>query len=264
MADYVKLRTHVRDHGRFLEAGAAARDLWTWGMLYAGALETDGEIPMAAVMSSPWGYGSKRNVTLAKRLVDVGLWERTERGWRVLRWKDQGNLTKADLEAKRNEDRSRKAEWRKRRVSDACPVVTPLSVPSGTDVSFPSSTSTSTSDLSLERESPRGRPEWFDDACATVEMNTGETIDRGAAWLRYEGHRSKERKPMSAPDARYWLVTVDVREAQRDRAERQRRDAADRSRRDGPPPPPKPTAEQAKRFNEQMVAVVLGKAKVGT
>lgn len=260
MADYVKLRTHIVTHERFLEAGAAARDLYVWGMLYAGQLETDGAIPMVALLASPWGAGGKSNIKLAQRLVDVGLWERTDKGFVVLRWTEQGNATKAELQAAREAARER---MRRRRSPEArSPDVranferTHDELPVGEVPSF-----TSTCIGSGSREGVQGeRPAWFDDAVATVEMNTGQKIDVGKAWLRYEGHRTKERKPMSAADARYWLVTVDVREAERDQAEARRRDAADRSRREGPPQAPKPSPEQARKFNADLAAAITAAA----
>ncbi len=105
--DYVKKRTHIINHPRFLEAGALARDLYDWGMLYAGQLETDGEIATVAVLTSPWGAGGKKNAAVAERLVEVGLWERTPTGFRILRWTEQGNVTKAQLEADRKAARER-------------------------------------------------------------------------------------------------------------------------------------------------------------
>jgi hypothetical protein len=106
--DWVKLRTHVIDHPRFLEVGTAARDLWTWGMLYSGEHELDGKLPMVSVMTSAWGRGDRANVKLASTLVEAGLWERTENGYLILRWSEQGNLTKAQLSADREAARSRK------------------------------------------------------------------------------------------------------------------------------------------------------------
>ncbi len=140
MADYVKKRTHIINHPRFLEAGAVARDLYDWGMLWAGQLETDGEIPMSALLASPWGAGGKRNVVIAQKLVDVGLWERTDTGFRILKWSEQGNVTKAELVAKREFDRARKARQRASRSSD-CPSPESQRCPTGTPQGFPSSPS---------------------------------------------------------------------------------------------------------------------------
>src|SRR5262245_44197983 len=112
MADFIKLRTHVTGHVRFLEAGSVARDLYVWGMLWSGQQEADGEIPMAASLVSPWGAGGKRNVVVAQKLVEVGLWDRTNTGYRIRKWSEQGNVTKAELESKRRFDRERKARQR--------------------------------------------------------------------------------------------------------------------------------------------------------
>lgn len=106
--NWVKVLTHIRDHERFLLAGPVARDLWLWGMLYAGGFETDGEIPMVAVMSAAWGEGGQANVVVAAKLVEVGLWERTDAGYRVLRWAEQGNATRAELEAEREAAKARR------------------------------------------------------------------------------------------------------------------------------------------------------------
>ncbi len=110
---------------------------------------------------------------------------------------------------------------------------------------------------------PSTRPSWFDDACDTVEMQTGETIDRPAAWLGYYGHRAspESAKGMSRPDALYWLTKVDVRDAKKDRqaaADKRAREAKwdrDRERQRGPAPgdpPPKPTAAESKAFADEL------------
>lgn len=265
MADYVKKRTHIINHVRFLDAGPVARDLYDWGMLWSGQQETDGQIPMSALLVSPWGAGGKRNVVVAAKLVLVGLWERTDTGFAICKWAEQGNVTKSELVEKRQVDRDRKAAYRKRQ-SEPCPSGTPLGTIDGT----PGGVRTDSLPLPLplplsesgSREGMQGEtepPEWFIGAIATVEMATGATIEPGAAWLRYQGHRSSNGKPMSAPDARYWLTTVDVREAQKDRLEAARvkeRDAKfDRARAGGSAPgdpPPKQTAAQSKAFNDEL------------
>lgn len=150
--DYIKKRTHIINHPRFANAGAHARDLYDWGLLHCGLLETDGEIAMVSVLDSSWGYGGKANVKAATRLVEVGLWERTDLGYRVLKWSEQGNMTKADLQAKRAHDREKKRKQRLGPKSEVCPpgVPRPLSEGIGT------CTSTSLSDLDLgEGESAR-------------------------------------------------------------------------------------------------------------
>jgi hypothetical protein len=210
MADYVKKRTHIINHVRFLEAGAIARDLYDWGMLWSGQQETDGEIPMAVVLASPWGAGGKKNVVVAQKLVDVGLWDRTDSGYRIRKWAEQGNVTKLELVERRQFDRDRKAKQRKR-VSDPCPTGTPT----GTPVDFPSSTfnSSSGSGSSLGRDTDPDRsptqPEWWLGAIASAEQAVGGTIDQpGARWLEYDAARERRGWSRNHRDAVGWLTTV--------------------------------------------------------
>lgn len=159
--DYVIARTHVVDHERFLDAGSQARDLWLWGMLYAGKHESDGAISMSAVLASPWGYGGKANIKAATRLVEVGLWERTEKGFQILKWEEMGNKTKAQLEEAREVARKKKANQRVRlsRPDSSPPPSlgdTPGDSP-GCPPDVPNSTSYSTSKSDLG--SREGEPE---------------------------------------------------------------------------------------------------------
>lgn len=154
--DYVIARTHVIDHERFLEAGSAARDLWLWGLLYAGAHETDGAIPMAAVLASPWGKGGRANVKLADQLVRVGLWSRTDRGYLVLKWSEMGNKTRAELEIAREAARKKKAAQRARFAkkaddSENCPPGTTQGSPQGSPEDVLNSPSYSLSGSSSSR-----------------------------------------------------------------------------------------------------------------
>jgi hypothetical protein len=129
MADYIKKRTHIVNHPKFLEAGAVARDLYDWGMLVSGAIESDGELTEAMVLSSPWGASGTKNRKVADRLVELGLWERTPLGWRILKWTEQGNVTKALLEEKRAAARERMRKRRGDAPSDSSPPPAPESPP---------------------------------------------------------------------------------------------------------------------------------------
>lgn len=152
MADYVKKRTHIINHVRFLDAGPIARDLYDWGMLWSGQQETDGEIPMTALLSSAWGAGGKKNLAVAEKLVDVGLWSKTETGFAICKWAEQGNVTRAELVEKRRIDRERKAESRR----SSKPPVQKMSARNPTG--FPSSTSYSSSNSDPEIKIPEEIP----------------------------------------------------------------------------------------------------------
>lgn len=225
--DYVIERTHVIDHERFLEAGPHARDLWEWGMKYSGKFELDGAIPMAAVLASPWGYGGRGNIKAANRLVQVGLWERTDRGFQILRWTEQGNKTRAQLDAAREAAREKKRGQRTREaksgisvVPESCPPSRPQGTPLGTPSDVINSTSYSSSDSgsdlgSRDQDQPDRSPTattppaWWSDAVATAEQAVGGTIDQvSARWLEYDAARERKGWARNRRDAVGWLTTV--------------------------------------------------------
>lgn len=225
---YVRFNTHVTDHPRFAEAGAQARDLWMWGMLYAGKHETDGDLTTAAVLAAPWGAGGKANAKVAQRLVDVGLWERTDRGFRICRWTEQGNKTRAELEENREKERKKKAEERERKKRPssppiACPPGTPVGTPQGTPEGVLNYSSLRPDSLgsTSEGESARGGdvPAFFVAAAATVEQVVGRPVDQlPARFVEYEGSRDRKRWAMGHKDAAAWLTTVMRAEAREAKA----------------------------------------------
>lgn len=263
---WVRAHCHVVDHPRFLEAGALARDLWNWGMLYSGKHELDGELPLGAILNTPWGAGGKKNAPIAERLVEVGLWEKTETGYRISKWEEMGNPTKAGLAAKREEERTGRANRRQNtKRSDPPPAVesgvvsAPDNVPDKerTPDGVPYSYSKSSGSGSREGVQGEDRPPWFDDAIATVEMQTGVKLRPADCWLRYFGHRRNKGVAPSHGDAVYWLTTVMVPEGRRElraEADKRERDAkfdAERANRPSgfrqPETPPAPYHQVTKR-----------------
>ncbi len=68
-------------------------------------------------------------------------------------------------------------------------------------------------------------PAWFGEALETVEVQTGEKLRPPDSWLRYSGHRAGKGIAANQQDAVYWLATVMVPEARRERrAESDKRD----------------------------------------
>lgn len=109
----------------------------------------------------------------------------------------------------------------------------------------------------IEIPSDKSPPSWWGDACDTVEAQTGVSLNRGMSWLRYYGHRATTGKRIAKPDAVYWLTTVDVREAQKDREERRRHAERDAkfAARAGPAvgvEPEAPTPEEARANAERL------------
>jgi hypothetical protein len=218
---YVKINTHVTDHVRFAEAGAAARDLWVWGMLYAGKHETDGAIPMAAVLTAPWGSTGKANIKVAQRLVEVGLWERTDQGYQICRWAEQGNMTRAQMEEERAKARARMG---KRRSGFVRPNEQANAERTSPDVPTSTSLSGSSGSSSAEIQSVTGgagAPDWFAvEAVEMVQMTAGVGVDQiGARWLEYSASRKRKTWSMDAGDAAGWLTNV-IRSERRQASER--------------------------------------------
>lgn len=111
-------------------------------------------------------------------------------------------------------------------------------------------------------------PTWWDAACETVESGTGTPIQRKLAWLRYFGHRKTNGKRITRSDAVYWLTTVDVREAQKERqaaADKREREAKWDRQRAGPGTltEPRVESEAEREANAQRFAARLaaGRAK---
>lgn len=237
MADYVKKRTHIINHVRFLEAGAVARDLYDWGMLWSGQQETDGEIPTMAVIASPWGAGGKKNLPVAEKLIAVGLWEKTSTGYRVCRWAEQGNVTKAELVAKREFDRTRKAAQRAnaKRVSDESPERLSNDCPTGTPSGFPTSLSSSPSSGSDLRGGAGGGlltmpdgvpvlaaqiPERLREHAQGLVQSAGEheTFDISVSWGKYVAWCVDARQPIREGRWARW-VADDIKRHKRDRGD---------------------------------------------
>lgn len=201
--DWIKKRTHIIDHEKFLAAGAVPRDLYDWGLLWSGEHETDGEIPMVAVLSSAWGAGGKANIKPATRLVEVGLWERTDTGFRSLKWAEQGNMTAAQLVAERASARARKAARGSGKVR-ANSGRTNTEVPTSTSLS-PSGYGSPAQIASLDS----AMPEWFAGSCdATAMAIGGEVGERPARWAEYVASRTRKGWAMDHTDAVGWLSTV--------------------------------------------------------
>lgn len=234
--NWVREHCHVIDHPKFLEAGVHARDLWEWGMKYSGKHELDGVIPMSAVIASPWGHGGKANIKAATKLVEVGLWERTDSGFKICRWSEMGNQTKSEIEESRRVGRETRAERRKNAAALAKKSASsgPLSAPDNevcpprtTDV-VPTSTSYSSDPTGRKAsEVPRGPasdvlpvakpvpppatavsvtadpqappPDWFDGVLATVHGTYGVEIPKAHAWLRYAAHRASKSQREGRP-----------------------------------------------------------------
>ncbi len=247
--EFAPIDVSIMTHPKACAAGPEAMGLWLWGQTYAKLHRTGGVVHRPAALTA---WGGRRNIMLAKRLVEVGLWiDREDGSWEIHNFekKAPGTRPRGSEPSKSSTERMR--AYRARRAAEAAvtvtDVVTDVTVTqSGVTRHSDGDGSTSTSiSISSSGESPRGGPpDWWSDACDTVEMaHPGVKLNRDAAWLRYYGHRSTTGKRIAQPDAVYWLTSVDAREAAKDREERRRQDARDaryERHRSGVPPPAEP------------------------
>ncbi len=78
---FAKLDDRANEHRKCLLAGAEACWFWACGLMYANRQPSrDGVIPDLALTML---YPAKNPKRIAERLVEVGLWERTEGGYRI-------------------------------------------------------------------------------------------------------------------------------------------------------------------------------------
>lgn len=114
---YARVDVNFGDHPKALAAGAIARDLWTWGLLYSRKHELDGDLPKEVVLASSWGAGGKTNAKVAAKLVDVGLWVAVEGGWRIVNYSEK-NETRDQIDQRRGTARERMRKVRGERSPD--------------------------------------------------------------------------------------------------------------------------------------------------
>lgn len=166
---------------------------------------------------------------------------------------------------KRRRDAERAAGVTDVTPRDACDVTSVTSNPvTGRDVTSPLLSSdliSSSREGEREREAPPDKaPDWFVAVCEAVAMDTGERFAVPEAWLRYSNHRATKGMPVNDRDARYWLGTVMVPEARKERrAESDRR--LNQQRRDGPPEKPKQSREEARREAQEFAAQLAARNK---
>lgn len=102
---WLKVDDRVRTHPKTVKAGPAAAWFWFCGICYCREHLTDGFIGDGMIQSLAPGVPNGRK--LADKLVESGLWHRTEGGYQVHDFLDW-NPTRASVLAKRAEDRARK------------------------------------------------------------------------------------------------------------------------------------------------------------
>jgi hypothetical protein len=113
---FAKVDVCVAAHPKFCAAGPAAVGYWAAALAYSCGQELDGHVPEHAI-GAILGVGRKRGRALCERLVTVGLFERTEKGYVVAKFALK-NVTKKELDARRQETAGRVASHRKYRAKE--------------------------------------------------------------------------------------------------------------------------------------------------
>jgi len=101
MGNWVRVETRFISHPKVLEIGPLGEALWLRGLCYAGEQLTDGFVPASFLKR----MADMKALTIAKRLVDVGLWQERDGGYQIhdyLEWQ-RSREEVADLNSKRAE-----------------------------------------------------------------------------------------------------------------------------------------------------------------
>lgn len=80
---WVRLEPNTPTHPKVIRVGIAGFGLFVAGLCYANHYLTDGFIPAAALPAVFPGVHGRRIVALSVSLVEAGLWEVAEGGWRI-------------------------------------------------------------------------------------------------------------------------------------------------------------------------------------
>ena len=101
---WLKIDDQIPRHQKILAVGPAAAWLWLCGIAHSQSQLTDGFISDAVL---PFLGVSRQLLLLAQRLVEAGLWDREEAGYRVHDYL-RHNESRADVLRRRQEDADRK------------------------------------------------------------------------------------------------------------------------------------------------------------
>ncbi len=104
--EFAPIDVDIISHPKAFAAGPEAMGLWLWGQAHCKLHRTSGRIARMAALGA---FGGRRNIMLAKRLVDAGLWLAREDGdWDVWNYEEKAPKLGQSKGAKRT------AEWRER------------------------------------------------------------------------------------------------------------------------------------------------------
>jgi hypothetical protein len=105
---FAGIDVNIITHEKAEEAGIEAFGLW-WAQVHA----SDGRVPRVLALRA---LGGKRNIMLAKRLVEVGLWVANDDGsWTIWNYTKK-NQSAEDIQKKKAAAKARKDLWKQRQA----------------------------------------------------------------------------------------------------------------------------------------------------
>lgn len=225
---FVPIDIQLEGHPKADRAGPEAMGLWLWGMLHARAHKTGGRISRPSCLGA---WRGRRNIMLAKRLVEAGLWVLLDDGdWEIWNFGEKGSgaMTPAErarkYRANRHASRDASRDGALRVTgSPSRHVSISLSSPSGYGSGSSGSLLGSSESAAgvrdpgpalegvplLERSHDGFPPPWWDGSCdATAMAIGGEVTNRPALWVQYLASRSRKSWAMNHTDAVGWITSV--------------------------------------------------------
>lgn len=117
---WTKISDDFFRHPKVVQAGRDARDLFLVGLAHANGHLTDGFIASQYLRRLGADAEIEDAEASARRLVDVGLWEKAEGGW-IIHGFLEYNPCRADVEAERARTAERQQQWRDRKRTATTP-----------------------------------------------------------------------------------------------------------------------------------------------
>lgn len=114
--EFSPIDVNITTHPKAFAAGVEAMGLWLWGMAHARQHRTGGHLHRAAVLGA---WGGRRNIILAKKLVEAGLWTtRADGDWDIFNFEAKTSGSRGSAE------RMRRLREREKAASQASQPVT--------------------------------------------------------------------------------------------------------------------------------------------
>lgn len=110
---FAGIDVNIITHEKAELAGIEAFGLWCWAMCWAQVHESDGRVPRVLVLRALSG---RRNVMLAKRLVEVGLWSANDDGSWTIHNYTKKNQSAEEIQRKKAAAKARKDLWKVRQL----------------------------------------------------------------------------------------------------------------------------------------------------